>query len=119
MIVFVARIALVTLSLGWQVELAVADGPPRLNAGPSCDAADRGAIILGRDKEACMDDERAAEDVLTNAAAIHKADGNFGFGNFGKYPKGEFVKSTRKPQPQAIGAPNAADPIALKAAHIH
>jgi hypothetical protein len=65
MIAFAVGIALVIISLGSQIGLAVADSPPKLNAGPSCDAAAQGAISLGRDKEACMGDEREAEDVLT------------------------------------------------------
>ena len=65
MIAFVARIALVALSLGTQVGLAIADGPAKLNVAPSCDAAARGAISLGRNAEACMDDEREARDLLT------------------------------------------------------
>ena len=76
MIAFVARIALLTLSLGWQVGLAVADSPPKLNAGPSCDAAARGAISLGRNKDACMSDERDAKDALTKTwsqySRVHK-----------------------------------------------
>ena len=65
MIAFAVRIALVVISLGSQIGLAVADSPPKFNAGPSCDAAARGAISNGRDKEACMGDERQAEDALT------------------------------------------------------
>jgi hypothetical protein len=65
MIAFVARIALVALSLGSQVGLAIADGPAKLNVAPSCDAAARGAVSLGRTAEACMDDEREAKDLLT------------------------------------------------------
>ena len=65
MIAFAVGIALVVMSLGSQIGLAVADSPPKLNAGPSCDAAARGAISNGRDKEACMGDERQAEDALT------------------------------------------------------
>src|SRR5260370_145184 len=34
------------------------------NAAPSCAAAARGAISAGRDKEACLVDERTAEGVL-------------------------------------------------------
>ena len=64
-IAFAVGIALVVMSLGSQIGLAVADSPPKLNAGPSCDAAARGAISNGRDKAACMGDERQAEDVLT------------------------------------------------------
>ena len=66
MIAFVARIAIVVMSLGSQVGFAVADGPPKLNVGPSCDAAARGAVSLGRNAEACMGDERVAQDQLTN-----------------------------------------------------
>jgi hypothetical protein len=44
MIPFVARIALVALSLGSQVGLATADGPAKLSVAPSCDAAARGAM---------------------------------------------------------------------------
>ena len=65
MIAFVVGITLVALSLGSQIRPALADSPPKLNAGPSCDAAVRGAISLGREKEACMGDEHEAEDVLT------------------------------------------------------
>ena len=65
MIAFVARIAIVVMSLGSQVGFAVADSPPKLNVGPSCNAAARGAISLGRNAEACMDDEREARDLLT------------------------------------------------------
>jgi hypothetical protein len=69
MIAFVARIALVALSLGSQVGLAIADGPAKLNVAPSCDAAARGAVSLGRTAEACMDDEREAKDLLTKTWA--------------------------------------------------
>jgi hypothetical protein len=41
-----------------------AGGPPTLNVGPSCDAASRGAVILGRDKKACLADETTAQDTL-------------------------------------------------------
>jgi hypothetical protein len=76
MIAFIARIALVALSLGSQVGLATADGPPKLNVAPSCDAAGRGTISLGRNAEACMVDEREAKDLLTKTwlqySRIHK-----------------------------------------------
>jgi hypothetical protein len=57
------RIALVALSLG--LPAALADSPPKLNVVPSCEAAARGAISAGRDKDACLADEHAAENVLT------------------------------------------------------
>ena len=62
---FAVRIASVAISLGAQTVLALADSPPKLNVAPSCDAAARGAIVAGRDREACMGDERAAQDILT------------------------------------------------------
>ena len=65
MTTFALRIALVAVSLGSQVVLAFADSPPKLNAGPSCDAAAQFALSFGRNKTACMDDERAAQDQLT------------------------------------------------------
>ena len=66
MIAFVARIAIVVMSLGSQAGFAVADSPPKLNVGPSCDAAARGAISLGRNAAACLGDERDAQVQLTN-----------------------------------------------------
>jgi len=59
------RIAVVVLTLGLPVTIALADSPPKLDVTPSCDAAARGAISAGRDKEACLVDERSAEGVLT------------------------------------------------------
>jgi hypothetical protein len=64
---FAVRIALLALSLGASVAIALAESPPTLNIGPSCDAAARGAIVAGRDREACMGDERAARDILAKA----------------------------------------------------
>src|ERR1700732_1216601 len=45
--------------------IAASDGPPKLKLGQSCEAAARGAITAGRDKEACMADERTAQDQVT------------------------------------------------------
>jgi hypothetical protein len=39
-------------------------GPPTLQVGPSCEAAGRGAVVLGRNKEACLGDETTAQDTL-------------------------------------------------------
>ncbi len=58
----------VVLMLGLPAAIALADSPPRLNVAPSCDAAARGAISAGRDKEACLVDERTAEGVLGRCA---------------------------------------------------
>jgi hypothetical protein len=38
--------------------------PPTLQVGPSCEAAARGAVVLGRNKEACLADETTAQDTL-------------------------------------------------------
>jgi hypothetical protein len=43
---------------------AGAGSPPTLQVGPSCEAAARGAVVLGRDKKACLADENAALDTL-------------------------------------------------------
>jgi hypothetical protein len=51
------------------VGFAVADSPPKLNVGPSCNAAARGALSLGRNAEACMGDERAAQELANNSRA--------------------------------------------------
>jgi hypothetical protein len=61
---FAATIVLAVIPLGSQFESASADGPPKLNIGSSCDAAARGAVSAGRDKEACMGDELAAQEML-------------------------------------------------------
>src|SRR5215470_6309330 len=61
---FANKIAAVVLMFGLPAASAFADSPPKLNVSPSCDAAARGAISAGRDKEACLVDERTAEDVL-------------------------------------------------------
>ena len=60
----VVRNAVGALLCGVQAGVALADGPPKLNVAPSCEAAARGAIVIGRDKAACMGDENAALDVL-------------------------------------------------------
>ena len=55
---------LAVMPLGPQIMSALADSPPKLNVGPSCDAAAKGAISIGRDKAACMGDEAAAQEML-------------------------------------------------------
>lgn len=44
--------------------IAAPDGPPKLNVGPSCDAAARGSVVAGRNTAACLDDENTALEVL-------------------------------------------------------
>ena len=41
-----------------------AGSPPILQIGPSCEAAARGAVVLGRNKEACLADETVSQDTL-------------------------------------------------------
>ena len=60
-------VALTVVVLGSQVESARAADPPRLSVEHSCAAAAKGAISIGRDQEACMRDERAAQDLLTKS----------------------------------------------------
>jgi hypothetical protein len=60
-------IALLAIALGVPAGTALAEGPPTLNVATSCEAAARGAIVAGRDREACMSDERAARDILAKA----------------------------------------------------
>jgi hypothetical protein len=43
---------------------ARADDVPTLQIGPSCEAAGRGTVVLGRSKESCLADEAAARDAL-------------------------------------------------------
>jgi hypothetical protein len=70
---FTNRIALVALLFGLQVAVAVADSPPKLDVVPSCNAAARGAISAGRDKEACLADERTAENSLAQNWSTYNA----------------------------------------------
>jgi hypothetical protein len=58
------RIAAAPLLLGLQVAVALADAPPKLDVTTTCNAASQYAIFAGRDKDACIDDERTAETTL-------------------------------------------------------
>jgi hypothetical protein len=62
-----SKIAIAVLLLGLPAAVAAADGPPNLDVTTSCNAAARGAISAGRDKESCLADESAAQDVLTKS----------------------------------------------------
>ena len=57
----IAAIALATWSQAATAQV------PKLNVGPSCEAAARGPIVIGRDKEACLGDENAARDTLSKS----------------------------------------------------
>jgi hypothetical protein len=41
-----------------------AAAPPTLQVGPSCEVAGQSAVVLGRNKEACLADEKAAQGTL-------------------------------------------------------
>jgi hypothetical protein len=50
--------------LGWKIDIAAADDVPQLNVNPSCEAAAQGSVVQGRNKEACLVDERGAQEEL-------------------------------------------------------
>jgi hypothetical protein len=50
-----------------------AGAPPVLQVATSCEAAGRGAVVLGRNKEACLADETAAQDTLRQNWAKYAA----------------------------------------------
>lgn len=58
------KIAIAALIFGLSTAIARADGPPKLDVGPTCNAAAPYAIAVGRTKEACLVDEHAAESTL-------------------------------------------------------
>jgi hypothetical protein len=55
------KIAVAILMLALPAAIVRADSPPKLDVAPSCEAAARGAITAGRDKDACLNDEQTAE----------------------------------------------------------
>jgi hypothetical protein len=58
-------VALGVLGVASQAAPVRADSPPKLNVDPSCEAAGRGSVMLGRNKEACLADETTAQGTLT------------------------------------------------------
>src|SRR5260370_34805667 len=70
------RIAAAPLLLGLQVAVALADAPPKLDVTTTCNAASQYAISAGRDKNACIDDERTAETTLAQNWSKYGADNN-------------------------------------------
>jgi len=68
------RIAAAPLLLGLQVAVALADAPPKLDVTTTCNAASQYAISAGRDKDACIDDERTAETTLAQNWSKYSAD---------------------------------------------
>jgi hypothetical protein len=69
MIARAVRTACIVTALGAvgiesQAAPALGNTPPKLKVETSCEAAGRGAVMLGRNKEACLADETAAQDTL-------------------------------------------------------
>jgi hypothetical protein len=50
-----------------------ADDVPTLQIGPSCAAAGRGTVVIGRSKESCIADENAARDALQKSWSKYSA----------------------------------------------
>jgi hypothetical protein len=68
------RIAVASALLAVQVAPAFADDPPKLDVTTSCSAASVSAISAGRDKEACLQDERSAENTIAQNWSKYNAD---------------------------------------------
>jgi hypothetical protein len=62
-----SKIAVAVLLLALPAAAEPADGPPPLDVTVSCNAAARGAISAGRDKESCLADEHAAQAQLAES----------------------------------------------------
>jgi len=58
-------VALIASAMGIAPQVAIADGPPNLDVSISCQTAGRGSIVVGRDMQACLNDEQTARDILT------------------------------------------------------
>jgi hypothetical protein len=58
-------IAALIILLGSTLGTSAADDVPKLNVRPSCESAAAGAVVVGRDTQACLQDERGAQDEIT------------------------------------------------------
>jgi hypothetical protein len=111
------RISIVFLIVlvGCRIGPAAADNVPKLNAGPSCEAAASGAVVAGRNKEACMADKRAAQEQATkNWSQYRSADKEQCIGLVNKGGPASYVellsclevmKDARAIQVQELGGP--------------
>ena len=59
---------------GPDVAATVADEPPKLDVTAPCDATAQYALSAGRDKDACLNDERTAETTLAQNWSKYSAD---------------------------------------------
>jgi hypothetical protein len=57
----IQKIAMTLLLAGPQVTVAFADGPPKLDVTTTCNGASQ---LVGRDKQSCLEDERAGQNTL-------------------------------------------------------
>lgn len=86
-----ATVAVLAALLGSAAVAHAADAPPRLDVTTSCEAAARSALSLGRERESCLADERAAKDDLEHnwskygAADKVRCVGNVGSGGPASY----------------------------------
>ena len=67
MLVFGSRIAALAVLLGSAAAAQAEDAPPVLEVTTSCEAAAHSALSLGRERETCLADERAAKDQLDHS----------------------------------------------------
>jgi hypothetical protein len=68
------RIAVACLLLEFNVAVAIADGPPKLDVNMTCAAAAQYSISAGRDKEACLGDETTAQTTLAENWSKYNVD---------------------------------------------
>ena len=48
--------------LGCRIGIAAVNDLPKLDVEPSCESAARAAVVAGRNKQACLEDERGAQE---------------------------------------------------------
>jgi hypothetical protein len=65
------RIAMMSLLSGLPATVAFADGPPKLDVTTTCNGATQ---LTGRDKQACLQDERAGQSTLAKNWSKYRAD---------------------------------------------
>ena len=66
--------AVTPLLIGLQVSIAMADDPPKLDLATTCNAAAQFAMVVGRDRDACLQDEREAESTLAQNWSKYNSD---------------------------------------------
>jgi len=64
-IIHVTSVAFLIALLSTRFGNSAADGVPKLNVRPSCDSAAAGAVVTDRNVDACLQDERGAQDEVT------------------------------------------------------